>query len=73
MPPPQSSVHVSQAAMAPVQSTGQEMSVLHGCVSTSPAARVQAVPPLLADVAMMKDRVCTPLGPQVSVQAPKLS
>jgi hypothetical protein len=71
VPPPHGSEHVPQASIAPVQSTGHAMAVLHGCVSTLPAAAAHAAPPLAAVVVIANDRVATPLGPQVSEQLPR--
>ena len=71
VPPPHGAEQSLQTSIAPVQSTGHAMPVLHDCVSTSPAAAEHSTPPLLAGVAMMKERVCTPSGPHVSEQDPK--
>ena len=69
VPPPHGSEQSPQSSIAPTQSTGHEIAVLHGCVSTSPAARVQAAPPKADAVVMEKVRVATPSGPQGSEHA----
>ena len=69
VPPPHGSEQSPQSSIAPTQSTGHEIAVLHGCVSALPAATVHSAPSKAAGVVMVKVREATPSGPQGSEHA----